>query len=66
MASVIVTASLPAFARPGTALDVTVSSVGDAKSLEGGVLLLTALHSDEGQVSPQTQGPLTLVCSTAG
>jgi flagellar P-ring protein FlgI len=66
VASVIVTASLPAFARPGTALDVTVSSVGDAKSLEGGVLLLTALHSDDGQVYAQAQGPLTLGGYSAG
>src|SRR5207253_571297 len=43
IAAVFVTASLPAFARPGMAVDVTVSSIGDAKSLEGGVLLLTPL-----------------------
>jgi flagellar P-ring protein FlgI len=60
VASVIVTASLPPFSRPGTTLDVTVSSVGDAKSLEGGVLLLTALHGPDGEVYAQAQGPLTL------
>lgn len=60
VASVIVTASLPPFSRPGTTLDVTVSSVGDAKSLEGGILLLTALHGPDGEVYAQAQGPLTL------
>jgi len=60
VASVIVTASLPPFSRSGTTLDVTVSSVGDAKSLEGGILLLTALHGPDGEVYAQAQGPLTL------
>jgi flagellar P-ring protein precursor FlgI len=60
VAAVMVTASLPPFARPGTALDVTVSSIGDAKSLEGGVLLLTSLHASDGQVYAEAQGPLTL------
>ncbi len=60
VAAVIVTATLPPFARPGTTLDVTASSVGDAKSLEGGVLLLTALHGADGQVYAEAQGPLTL------
>jgi len=60
VAAVMVTASLPPFARPGTTLDVTVSSVGDAKSLEGGVLLLTSLHAADGQVYAEAQGPLTL------
>jgi flagellar P-ring protein precursor FlgI len=41
VAAVFVTASLPAFATPGMKIDITVSSVGDAKSLEGGVLLMT-------------------------
>src|ERR1035438_6809177 len=50
VAAVFVTASLPAFARPGTELDVTVSSIGDAKSLEGGLLLLTPLYGADGQV----------------
>jgi flagellar P-ring protein precursor FlgI len=60
IAAVMVTASLPPFARPGTTLDVTVSSVGDAKSLEGGVLLLTSLHAADNQVYAEAQGPLTL------
>jgi flagellar P-ring protein precursor FlgI len=45
IAAVFVTASLPPFARPGMKVDVTVSSVGDAKSITGGVLLLTALRA---------------------
>src|SRR6185437_7144740 len=44
VAAVMVTAQLPAFAEPGMKMDITVSSVGDAKSIEGGVLLLTALR----------------------
>jgi flagellar P-ring protein FlgI len=66
IAAVMVTASLPPFARPGTALDVTVSSVGDAKSLEGGVLLLTSLHAADGQVYAEAQGALTLGGYTVG
>lgn len=60
VAAVFITASLPPFARPGTRLDVTVSSVGDAKSLEGGVLLMSALHGPDGQVYAEAQGPLTV------
>ncbi len=59
VAAVMVTAQLPAFAESGMKLDITVSSVGDAKSLEGGVLLLTALHGTDGQVYAEAQGPLT-------
>lgn len=66
IAAVMVTASLPPFARPGTNLDVTVSSVGDAKSLEGGVLLLTSLHAANGQIYAEAQGPLTLGGYTVG
>jgi len=60
VAAVFVTASLPAFARPGMKLDVTVSSVGDAKSIEGGVLLLTALRAANGDVYAEAQGPLVI------
>jgi flagellar P-ring protein precursor FlgI len=60
VAAVFVTASLPAFARPGMKLDVTVSSVGDAKSLQGGVLLLTALRAANGEVYGEAQGPLVI------
>jgi flagellar P-ring protein precursor FlgI len=66
IAAVFVTASLPAFARPGSRLDVTVSSVGDAKSLEGGVLLMSALHGPDGQVYAEAQGPLVLGGYSAG
>jgi flagellar P-ring protein precursor FlgI len=47
-------------------LDVTVSSIGDAKSLEGGVLLLAPLRGPDGQVYAEAQGPLTLGGFTAG
>ena len=60
VAAVFVTASLPAFARPGTPLDVTVSSIGDAKSLEGGLLLLTPLYGADGQVYAAAQGPIVV------
>ncbi len=66
IAAVFVTGSLPAFARPGMKLDVTVSSIGDAKSLEGGVLLLTPLLGPDGQVYAAAQGGLTLGGYTAG
>jgi flagellar P-ring protein FlgI len=60
VAAVFVTASLPAFARPGTQVDVTVSSIGDAKSLEGGLLLLTPLYGADGLVYAAAQGPLAV------
>jgi flagellar P-ring protein precursor FlgI len=60
VAAVFVTAALPAFGRPGMKLDITVSSIGDAKSLEGGVLLLTPLRGPDGQIYASAQGGLTL------
>jgi flagellar P-ring protein precursor FlgI len=66
VAAVFVTASLPQFARPGMTLDVTVSSIGDAKSLEGGVLLFTALQAPDGQVYANAQGSLILGGYTLG
>jgi flagellar P-ring protein precursor FlgI len=60
VAAVFVTATLPPFSRPGTKLDVNVSSVGDAKSLAGGVLLMTPLRAPNGQVYGVAQGPLVL------
>ncbi len=66
VAAVFVTANLPAFARPGTRIDITVSSTGDAKSLEGGLLLLTPLRAADGQVYASAQGPLTLGGYSAG
>jgi flagellar P-ring protein precursor FlgI len=66
VASVFVTASLPPFARPGTPLDVTVSSIGDAKSLEGGILMLTPLRAADGDIYAAAQGPLTIGGYSAG
>ena len=66
IAAVMVTASLPPFSQAGTTFDVVVSSAGDAKSLEGGVLLLTALRAADGSVYAEAQGPLTLGGYTAG
>ena len=66
VAAVFITASLPAFARNGEKLDITVSSAGDAKSLEGGVLLMTSLRGPDGQVYAEAQGPLALGGYSAG
>jgi flagellar P-ring protein FlgI len=56
VAAVMVTATLPAFAKPGQQVDVTVSSLGNAKSLRGGTLLLTPLKGADGQVYALSQG----------
>ncbi len=66
VAAVFVTGTLPPFSRPGTQIDVTVSSIGDAKNLEGGILLLTTLHGPDGQVYATAQGPLMNGGYTAG
>ena len=60
VASVMVTARMPVSAKPGSRLDVTVSSVGDATSLLGGVLLQTNLKGVDGKTYCLAQGPLTL------
>src|SRR5215475_11564174 len=60
IAAVLVTAELPSYAHNGTRLDVTASSVGDARSLQGGVLLPTALRGPTGQVIATAQGALSL------
>jgi flagellar P-ring protein FlgI len=60
VASVLVTSSLPAFAQPGQTLDVTVSSLGNAKSLRGGTLLMTPLKGADGQVYAIAQGSLVV------
>jgi flagellar P-ring protein FlgI len=65
-ASVFVTAELPAFARPGERIDVTVASIGDAKSLQGGVLLMTPLNGPDGHVYAVAQGPIILGGFSAG
>src|ERR1700691_4984424 len=66
IAAVFVTATLPPFARPGMKIDVTVSSTGDAKSLAGGLLLMTPLKAADGNVYAVAQGPLTLGGYSAG
>ncbi len=60
VAAVMVTAILPPFAREGDKIDVTVSSIGDAKSLQGGVLLLTPLKGVNGKIYALAQGPITM------
>lgn len=60
VAAVMVTAAMPVSAQPGTPLDVTVSSLGDASSLLGGVLLLTPLKGVDGKVYALAQGSMTL------
>ncbi|MCX7188947.1 MAG: flagellar basal body P-ring protein FlgI, partial [Methylotenera sp.] len=60
VASVMITSSLPAFAQPGQTLDVTVSSMGSAKSLRGGTLLMTPLKGADGQVYAIAQGNLVV------
>ncbi|KAA6227151.1 MULTISPECIES: flagellar basal body P-ring protein FlgI [unclassified Campylobacter] len=59
-AAVMVTARIPAFAKSGDKLDVTVSSMGDAKSLQGGTLLLTALRGIDGEIYAIAQGALSI------
>lgn len=66
VAAVMVTAEMPVSARPGATLDATVSSVGDAESLLGGVLLMTPLKGVDGKVYALAQGPLALGGVSAG
>lgn len=66
VATVLVTATLPAFARPGSKIDVIVSSVGDAKSLQGGTLILTSLKGLDGQVYAVAQGSISIGGISAG
>ena len=60
VAAVLVTAQLPAFAQPGQAIDVTVSSFGNAKSLRGGTLIATPLRGADGQIYAMAQGNLII------
>lgn len=60
IAAVLVTAKLPAFARQGDKVDVSVSSIGDAKSLQGGNLILTPLKGVDGKIYSLAQGSLTI------
>ena len=60
IAAVIVTTTLPPFARQGDKLDVVISSIGDAKSLQGGTLLMTALKGVDGKIYALSQGSITI------
>jgi flagellar P-ring protein precursor FlgI len=66
IAAVIITAQLPPFAKTGTRIDVTVSSIGDATSLQGGQLLMTPLRGANGEVYAVAQGALILGGFSAG
>jgi len=61
VAAVMVTAKLPTNVKPGSKIDVQVSSIGDAKSLQGGTLLMTPLTGPDGEVYALAQGPISLV-----
>jgi flagellar P-ring protein precursor FlgI len=58
VAAVMITAKVPPYAKAGTPLNVTVSSIGDAKSLQGGVLLMTPLKGPDGKVYALAQGQI--------
>jgi flagellar P-ring protein FlgI len=60
MAAVFIAATLPPFSEPGNKIDVIVSSAGDARSIEGGLLLMTPLYGPDGQIYAQAQGPIVL------
>lgn len=59
-AAVMITADLPAFAKPGQRIDVTVSAIGKAKSLRGGALILSPLYGADGQIYAMSQGNLAV------
>ncbi|HUX08566.1 MAG TPA: flagellar basal body P-ring protein FlgI [Acidobacteriota bacterium] len=65
-ASVMVTATLPPFAKPGSKIDVSVSAIGDATSLQGGTLLMTPLRAPNGEVFATAQGPVIVGGFAAG
>ena len=58
VAAVMVTANLPAFSAPGSRIDISVSAMGDAKSLQGGTLLVTSLYGADGAIYAVGQGPV--------
>lgn len=60
VASVIVTSTLPPFSRPGSKIDVTLSSLGDAKSLQGGTLIMTPLRAADANVYAVAQGAISV------
>jgi flagellar P-ring protein precursor FlgI len=57
-AGVMVTANLPPFAQPGMRIDATAAAIGDAKNLQGGILLVTSLRGADGQIYAVAQGPV--------
>src|SRR5437588_9771429 len=65
-AAVMVTATLQPFAQPGTRIDVTAAAIGDASSLQGGILVLTSLRGADGQVYAVAQGPVMTGGFSAG
>lgn len=65
IAAVMVTATLPPFTNQGARIDATISALGDAKSLQGGTLLVTPLLGADGQVYAVTQGPVAVAGFTA-
>jgi flagellar P-ring protein precursor FlgI len=65
-AAVMVTATLPPFAQPGTKIDITAAAIGDASNLQGGILLLTSLRGADGQVYAIAQGPIVTSGFVAG
>jgi flagellar P-ring protein precursor FlgI len=66
VAAVMVTANLPAFASNGSRIDISVSAMGDAKSLQGGTLLVTSLYGADGAIYAVGQGPVAIGGFTAG
>ncbi|MGH9903821.1 MAG: flagellar basal body P-ring protein FlgI, partial [Pyrinomonadaceae bacterium] len=66
MATVLITGTLPPFARQGSKIDVTASSVGDARSLQGGTLIMTPLKGVDGQIYAMAQGAVSIGGISAG
>ncbi len=66
VATVLVTATLPPFARQGSKIDVLVSSIGDARSLQGGTLIVSSLKGVDGQIYALAQGPVSIGGIAAG
>jgi flagellar P-ring protein precursor FlgI len=65
-AAVMVTSTLPPYAQPGARLDATVAAIGDCTSLQGGILLMTALKAPDGQVYAVAQGAMVIGGFVAG
>ncbi len=65
-AAVMVTATLPPFAQPGTKIDFTAAAIGDASNLQGGLLVMTPLRGENGQVYAMAQGPVVTGGFVAG